>query len=658
MQLIHNLGILTVKKYIEENAGFLLTNKNGSYCSFFSNPSSRFQGLFFFDESSMKMYKFIESIEIKDSGNVTRLKNGFYFAERIKVNVSESFLMPKGFSSLIYEIDSSREIDLLLDCKNSYDNREWGRNYEIFEENDCIIVRFTKKTDKREDKSDGDEEFVLYLAIKSDGSMISRNDSWVERHYYDDEQRNSVPFARYVYNALKLKGSKFVFSMSKNKNESLKECNFVFSSLQELKRKEKENFFEMLKNESVKKILSKENVEMNIKVAYINAVNSLDKLCVKGKKCSGIFAGLPWFFQFWARDSLVSLKSVCKLDKAFAEKILFAYLPKIDKNGRLDNLIGQHDSLKLGCADAHGWLFLRCGDLINDINKSKEAIKSINTSIKFIKENKNWKSSRIKEYVKRCQQTINKKENVYHKIFYDIENSLEKSVHRLIKYRTTNNLEVSYALETWMDTNFDGDDRDGARIEIQALRLQMYKIMHELALNHRHKTLENLLKIKIREKFWNGQVLADGLDDFTIRPNIFLAAYAYPELLAKEEWEACFENSLNSLWLDWGGLSTIDKNNPLFTNESTGENIKSYHRGDSWFWINNLAAITLSRINKEKFKKNISTIIEASTEEILWKGCIGCHSELSSAKELSSKGCFNQAWSNAMFIELVDEVLE
>ena len=158
------------------------------------------------------------------------------------------------------------------------------------------------------------------------------------------------------------------------------------------------------------------------------------------------------------------------------------------------------------------------------------------------------------------------------------------------------------------------------------------------------------------QKFWNGKILADGLNDFTIRPNIFIAAYVYPEFLPREKWETCFENALKSLWLNWGGLSTIDKGHPLFTNESTGEDIKSYHRGDSWFWINDLAALVLNKINKNKFKQNIKKITEASTEEILWKGCIGCHSELSSAKELSSKGCFNQAWSNAMYAEMVDEI--
>ena len=207
-----------------------------------------------------------------------------------------------------------------------------------------------------------------------------------------------------------------------------------------------------------------------------------------------------------------------------------------------------------------------------------------------------------------------------------------------------------------MDTDFQGDNREGIRLEIQALRLNMYRLMFELTQDHKYKVLENVLRLKARQHFWDKKILADGLNDFTIRPNIFIAHYAYPELLSREEWEACFENSLKALWLEWGGLSTIDKNNQLFTDANTGEDSKSYHRGDSWFWINNMAALALHGVNKTKFSKHVQKIIEASAEDILWKGCIGCHSEISSAKELSSRGCFNQAWSNAMFIEMVDEV--
>ena len=693
MEIVHSLGILSLNRSVDENVGFLLTNKKGSYCSFYNALSSRYQGLFYFDEETMSMYKLIDNIEIAGNNNVSRLKNGFYFIERRKEDVIELFTMPKSFNSLIYELNSGNEINLFLDCKASTDNREWGRHYDISEEKGSIIVKFTKKTDRREDSSDSVEEFILYLAIKSDKNAYSKIGKWIERHYIDDEERKSHPFKRYVYCALRLAGSKFVFSMSKNKNDAIKECEYVFNNIHETKNKEKENFLNLLKNESIKKTITDETINNETRIAYINAVNSLNNLIIDSKnksvvsefavKCesstclrerrasshstlslahlkahshsTGIFAGLPWFFQFWARDTLISLKSLSKIDADLAKRLLFEYSNEINNEGRLPNLIGKHTSLNLGNADAHGWLFLRCKETVEKINKNKEIINSIKKSMKSIKQNTNL---RVKEYLKKCNLIVRKKENEYHKTLYEIENALEKSINGLLKYHTKAGFGVNDKLETWMDTEFENDDRKGIRIEIQALRLSMYKLMFELTQNQKYKVFENILKMKVKDKSWNGKILADGLNDFTVRPNIFIAAYAYPELLTNKEWEACFDNALKKLWLDWGGLSTIDKNNPLFTEASTGEDIKSYHRGDSWFWINNLTALVLNKINKNKFKKNIQKIINASTEEILWKGCIGCHAELSSAKELSSKGCFNQAWSDAMFIELIDEVFQ
>ncbi len=693
MLITHYLGILSINKNIDDNIGFLLTDKKGSYCSFFNKPASRYYGFFYFDNKSMKMYKFVENIEIVGHNNIDYVKNWFYFAERKKGDVIETFTMPKGFNSLIYETSSENEIDIILDCKESYDNREWGRNYDILEIEKCIVVKFTKKTDLKEDSSNGEEEFTLYLAIKSDSNFYEKNDKWIERRYIDDEKRKSPPFNRYVYNALRLKGTKFVFSVSKNKNSAIKESEFVFNNLNDLKQKEKEHFFNMLKNESLKKIIANDKVSKEVKMAYVSAANSLNNLIVYEKNqaivsefesnararvtcesspfarlfttlahfpahshSTGIFAGLPWFFQFWSRDALISLKPLSKINKNLAEKILLGYLKSINDDGRLPNLIGEHSSKSLGSADAVGWLFLRCDHLIDKINKDKETINSIKKSMYWIKQSKLASAKNIRGYIKRCNSIIGKKEKEFFELLYKIENSLEKSVNGLLKFRTKDNFDFNEAKETWMDTDFGGDDRKGTRIELQALRLSIYNLGFELTQNHKYKVLENTLKTKMRQKFWNGNILADGLDDWTIRPNLFIAAYVYPELLTQKEWETCFENALKSLWLNWGGLSTIDRNNKLFTEIHTGENSKSYHRGDSWFWLNNLAAIQLKKINNKKFQKQIQKIIEASTEEILWKGCIGCASELSSAKELSPTGCFNQAWSNAMYMEMIDEI--
>ena len=115
------------------------------------------------------------------------------------------------------------------------------------------------------------------------------------------------------------------------------------------------------------------------------------------------------------------------------------------------------------------------------------------------------------------------------------------------------------------------------------------------------------------QSFWNGNYLADGLynasRDETIRPNVFIAAYVYPSLLNNANWTKCFSYLLPKLWLDFGGLSTIDKSHHLFCNEYTGENNQSYHRGDSWYWLNNLSALVMHRIDKNKFSVYVNKIL-------------------------------------------------
>ncbi len=654
MEITHNLGALRIKKNSNENAGFLLTNKNGSYCSFFSEPSSRYQGLFYFDAKTMNMFRLIENIELVNGNGIQGIKNNLYSVERKRGHIVESFLVPQHFNSLVYELSSESEIDLILDCKMSYDNREWGRNYEITLEDGIIIVKFTKKTDKREDSTDGKEEFSLYLTIKSSDNEFFKNDLWIKRNYGADAQRNSFPHERHVYNALRLKGNRFVFSISSKKKDAIMECEYIFENLEHIISEEKRNLEAFLSHHNFRKLLNNNKLTDGVKAAYLNAAYSLNNLGVHSQK--NIFAGLPWFFQFWPRDSLISLGAYSRADKQFAEHVFFNYLGKIKEDGRMPHKIESNGQNSLDSADAVGWLFLRSNGLIAHIEQNKKIINSIKKSIFSLKQSKD--SITLNDSVKKWKSIITKKEDYNYKIMLEIESALEAAIAGLLRCHTKDSFGINGPLETWMDSGYGDDGRKGARIEIQALRLNMYNLMFELTQNHKYKVLENVLRAKVREAFWNGKILADGLNDYTIRPNVFIAAYAYPELLSQKEWETCFENTLKALWLDWGGLSTIDKSNPFYTDSSTGENNKSYHRGDSWFWINNMAALALNRINKNKFNNKIKKILDASTEEILWKGCIGCHAELSDARELSSRGCWNQAWSCAMFMEMVEEIAD
>ncbi|MFQ5475331.1 MAG: amylo-alpha-1,6-glucosidase, partial [Candidatus Nanoarchaeia archaeon] len=338
----------------------------------------------------------------------------------------------------------------------------------------------------------------------------------------------------------------------------------------------------------------------------------------------GLYAGFPWFHQFWSRDELVSLKAFMDIgDYSFVKQVIFRYLEQIRDDGRLPNRFPHAD---LGSADSIGWLFKRIDDYLNALEKSRCLPRFLS----------------FDELVR-------------------IKNRAEQVAYRILHCHSDDSLIINKGNETWMDTTVQaGNPRDGARLEVQALQLCIYRVMRRLCKITDDKMgmklaegFEKELKSAVRKSFWNGSYLKDGVDDDTIRPNIFIMYYICPDLLTKKEWNNCFDHILPKLWLDWGGLATIDKNSGRFCEETGGTTSSSYHDGDSWFWINNLAALCLKKHSWIRYRKYIDAIKKASVEEILWKGMLGHHSEISSADHLSSHGCFAQAWSAAMLLELL-----
>jgi len=586
-------------KSAKDDNRFLITNKKGGYFCLANGNKSRYDGLFFFDE---KMYKIIEGLHMVDSAKTSRIINKFYEIERGCSGATETFFMPHYYDSLVYEVTGTSAIEIVFDAKESYDQRQWGRFYSIWQEGDKVIAKFVKKTDSREDITDGKEEYSLFLVLKFEG-MFKKAGEWEKISYEFDKKRNSMPYERYAFSALTLKTDRVVFSFSKNKEKAKKEADYVFRNIEILRKKQKKHYDNLLK--------LRKNIKNDVLMAYFCTLSSLDSLAVGNK---GIFAGLPWFFQFWTRDEAVSLKALMLYENfSLAKNILFRHLKSVLHDGKLLTKPGA----LLRSADSAGWVSKRAENLIC-ILKNKKTI------------GKHLTKNEIKK----------------------IEERIGYSLDLMIKYHTRGHLVFNNANETWMDSL----QRDGFRIEIQAMQLSIYRLMHELTNNRIYRELGYSLKNEVRNKFWNKKCLADGLNDFTVRPNIFIAAYIYSGLLAKKEWVRCFDNALKSLWNNWGGISTIDKNSLLFRPEHTGENNESYHNGDSWFWINNLAAIVLYRLDKKRYKKYIDKILKASTKDILWLGAIGHHAELSSSKELRSEGCLAQAWSAAMYIELINEI--
>ncbi|MCK5085755.1 hypothetical protein KAK05_03525, partial [Candidatus Parcubacteria bacterium] len=235
----------------------------------------------------------------------------------------------------------------------------------------------------------------------------------------------------------------------------------------------------------------------------------------------------------------------------------------------------------------------------------------------------------------------------------DIVKGFERVASNLIQKRTRDELAVSYKNETWMDSL----EREPHCIEVQAGRYNIYNLLHKFTGNDQYKIIKEDLKNTIIEKFYQNDMLKDCVNDDMIRPNIFITAYLMPELLDMRSWEKCFDKILPKLYLDWGGLSSVDITSDRFISEDTGENSASYHNGNSWYWINNLTALVLYKNNAHKYSTYINSIMEASTKEILYKGISGHHSEISSANKQTSAGCEAQLWSSALYLEIFDEIL-
>lgn len=574
-----------------------LSSKRGGYFVLGSSTFSQYQGLFEFLPREWELYKTIDEIipvGLNGSSSIV-MQDGFF--ERHTEHIMERFWFSE--NNLIYEVHGNTEIVLNLDFRRIHDYDDKGRIYSVYREKDNLIIEYKKYSDN----SLQNLVETKFMVIKGVASFTPLNE-WIKKEYEYDRSRG-VKSDLYVYKALSFlpKDVRVVFGFGLTKKEALSNAS--------------------------------RNVKINISNLILDrelAASALNNLVVtfeyNKRKVRGIFAGYPWFYQFWGRDETIAVIGlIANKHYDYAKEILMRLVDSLDENGVLHN---RWPESELRSADATGWLFKRLHQLLIDSEREKRFIKLFSRrELALI-------------YDKLCRYT-------------DYSKSL-----------MSEDLIVNKPLETWMDTADREwkDVRSGARIEIQALHLALYAFGEDLTTILREENAEfTILKDKIRDKtrdiFLADGTLCDGYEngnlDRTIRPNVFLAYYVYPELFSKDEWRKIFDRTLEACWLEWGGLSTIDKNSYLFRSEHTGINNESYHRGDSWFFVNNIAALCMMHLDRKHYAEYIKKIRKASVTEMTYMGFLGQCAEVSSAKELCSRGCLAQAWSAGTLIEFLDE---
>ena len=327
---------------------------------------------------------------------------------------------------------------------------------------------------------------------------------------------------------------------------------------------------------------------------------------------TGILAGLPWFFQEWSRDELVSCGAfIAAGERDAAIRIVDKWYRAVRQDGTLPAI---HPDRGWKSADAPGWLGRRTLDLI--------ATGPVPESMLIV-----WRDAAA----------------------------------RLIGgLDVRDGLVWSGRNETWMDTASGDDGRAGARIEVQALALALLgahaALCERTGAPEPDRALQATILAAVRSRLIEGGLVIDGLaadgtPDRVARPNVFLAWYAWPELAKVEEWCASFWRVIERLWRGWGGLASIDPADPRYRDSDTGEDVAAYHRGDSWYFVNAIAAMALRAVDPDGSGPAARQLIVGIERDMLSQGYLGHVSEISSAGTQEAMGCHAQAWSAACYLE-------
>ncbi|PCJ18618.1 MAG: hypothetical protein COB02_10800 [Candidatus Cloacimonadota bacterium] len=585
-----------------DNPAILLSCKQGAYFyQSISQKNSRFEGLYSLetDNEAWNLYKSLDTIQLMPIAESLQFIGAVPMVHYSDASSIRYFLLENGVLSI--KLQNYYGIaNLFFDPRAIYD----------FDNCERILKLITKSKDNiisLECIINSSSPYSYFVSIYCTQDYTFDALAQVEHFYPLEKFRNSTPDKGNISGSLDINfqgdGTLYIAS-AKTQEESENKLNSILQDRSEQLRVTIHNNQDF----DFGKKLSSDLYNQ----AFLSAQISLKSLCTNINE-GGVYAGLPWFFHWWSRDESISLGAFLELKNySFVKKVLLRQANNFLDDGRISC---RSPKMDLASADSTGWCATRLLQLLH-----------IKSSI----------------FTKLELESL-----------YDI---FSKNIKILESNYLVDGLLSSGAWETWMDTGEHNDKRDGFLIEIQLLNQRIHDLIEYLAtlLNKENDRVNRLAFIK--EKFLK-EILYDRFDfngdvDKVVRPNIFIAYYVYHQLLSPSEWEKCFDQMIDNLWLDWGGFSSIDKKSELYHDTYTGETNESYHRGDSWYYINNMAALCMKHLNYKKYEFYVDKILDASSNEIVFMGASGHHAEVSSASKQESQGCLSQAWSASMFIEL------
>lgn len=354
---------------------------------------------------------------------------------------------------------------------------------------------------------------------------------------------------------------------------------------------------------------------------------------VTRQRGDGIYAGLPWFNEYWGRDSFISLTGALlvtgQFEQARAVLTSFAQFQDLDPTsrfyGRLPNIV-KPDSLDYHTTDGTPRWVIALQDYVR-YSGDREVIASLYPNVKA---------------------------------------SIEGA---LAHWTDGSGYLVHADNETWMDARREGDlasysPRSTRANDIQALWHDQLRAGAEFASlvgDTASAARWNAAADRVRRRFVVDYVdagtgrIADRLDamnraDFTLRPNLLFALGLVDDpVVAARATRLAWE----SLVYPWG-VATLDARDPSFHpyHLAPGRYHKdeAYHNGTVWLWLNGIAQARMIEFGQHELAWRL---FERTNRLALERGVVGGLPETMDAYPHPGEpqprltGTFLQAWSNA-----------
>jgi len=356
---------------------------------------------------------------------------------------------------------------------------------------------------------------------------------------------------------------------------------------------------------------------------------SLDALVMNQQK-KGIFAGLPWFNNYWGRDTFISLPGAALVTGRFdeAKDILRSFAD-----------LQQRDSTSSDY-----------GRIPNTVTTSSTSHNTADGTPRFV--------IMTREYVMRSGDSAFVRE-AYPAVIRAIEGTL--------RYHTDTLGFLTHGdSETWMDAvgpNGAWTPRGNRANDIQALWAHQLEagiwfasVLGDASSASRWNEALQRLRSHFPKYFVHrgrmyDHLNQDGTPDLQVRPNQIFALGLVDESTGKNVLEEVVSNLTQPFGVS--SLGQFDDDFHPYHHFNTYPKDAAYHNGVVWTWLQGPVISELCRVQRSDLA---FLLTENSIHQILDRGAVGTQSELLDAfprpgeKEPRISGTFSQAWNLAEFV--------